>query len=71
MQGMEGEQLCKSSKESEADDEIKEMVVEAEQMAQNLNLIITDIGNCLERWQTAIMPSERKSKINMLENLWH
>ncbi len=33
--------------ESEADDEIKEMVVEAEQMAQNLNLIITDAGELL------------------------
>lgn len=33
--------------ESEADDEIKEMVVEAEQMAKNLNLIITDAGELL------------------------
>lgn len=33
--------------ESEADDEIKEMVVEAEQMAKNLNLIITDVGELL------------------------
>ena len=33
--------------ESEADDEIKEMVTEAEQMAKNLNLIITDAGELL------------------------
>lgn len=33
--------------ESETDDEIKEMVVEAEQMANNLNLIITDAGALL------------------------
>lgn len=33
--------------ESEADDEIKEMILEAEQMAHNLNLIITDAGELL------------------------
>ena len=33
--------------ESEVEDEIKEMVVEAEQMAKNLNLIITDAGELL------------------------
>ncbi len=33
--------------QSKTDDEIKEMVVEAEQMAKNLNLIITDAGELL------------------------
>ena len=38
--------------ESEADDEIKEMILEAEQMAHNLNLIITDAGELLGEMAT-------------------